>query len=46
MRFYATNNPANGAGSAFIDVAAGSVVSAKLLLSLLHWLAGEMVTVI
>jgi hypothetical protein len=23
MRFYATNNPANGAGSAFIDVPAG-----------------------
>ena len=27
MRFYATNNPANGAGSAFLDVPAGGVIS-------------------
>jgi|GEM_PF-1582212 len=27
MRYYATNNPANGAGSAFLDVQAGEVIS-------------------
>jgi hypothetical protein len=27
MRFYATNNPANGSGSAFLDVPAGGVIS-------------------